>query len=210
MANFVDENALAFIRRTAATEDGVLAAIKGACRKQDLPSITPEAGKFINVLIGAIQAQRVLEIGTCLGYSAVWIARALPEDGILETIELDDDRADEAEGWFEKAGVDDRVEILRGKAMGVLPTLPTKRYDAIFIDADKENMPTYLDFAARLLRHNGVLLADNVFWQGSVWSKGSIQGTDEVREFVHEVTDHRDLEASILPLGDGLLVARRT
>ncbi len=209
MANFVDENALAFIRQTAATEDGVLAAIKGACRKQDLPSITPEAGKFIHVLLKAIDAKRVLEVGTCLGYSAVWIARALPEDGLLETIEIDDDRADAAQDWFEKADVDDRVEILRGKAMGVLPTLPTKRYDAVFIDADKENMPTYLDFGSRLLRHNGVLFADNVFWQGSVWSKGSIQGTEEVREFVQQACDHRDLDASILPLGDGLLVARR-
>ncbi len=210
MANFVDENALAFIRQTAASEDGVLAAIKGACRQQDLPSITPEAGKFIHVLLGLTGAKRVLEIGTCLGYSAVWIARALPEDGTLETIELDDERADQAQDWFEKASVDDKVEILRGKALGVLPTLPTKRYDAVFIDADKETMLTYLDFGTRLLRHNGVLLADNVFWKGTAWSKGSIQGTEEIREFVHEACDHRDLEASILPLGDGLLVARRT
>lgn len=209
MANFVDEQALGFVRRTAATEDGVLAAIKGACRKQDLPSITPEAGKFLQVLLAAKGAARVLEVGTCLGYSGVWMARALPSEGLLETIERDDDRADEAEEWFETAGVDDRVEVLRGKAMGVLPTLPTKRYDVVFIDADKENMPTYLDFGVRLLQHNGVLLADNIFWQGSVWSDGALQGTEEVREFVHEACDHRALDASILPLGDGLLVARR-
>lgn len=209
MANFVDENALSFIRRTAAIEDGVLASIKGACRKQDLPSITPEAGKFIHVLMKLIEAEHVLEIGTCLGYSGVWIARALPENGTLQTIEVDDDRADEAEDWFEKAGVDDRVELLRGKAMAILPTLPTKRYDAIFIDADKEQMPTYLDFGARMLRHGGVLLADNVFWHGSVWSDGSIEGTESVREFVKEACDHPDLDPSILPLGDGLLVARR-
>lgn len=209
MANFVDEKALAFIRRTAATEDGVLASIKGACRRQDLPSITPEAGRFIQVLLQLIEAERVLEIGTCLGYSGVWMARALPEDGLLQTIEVDKERAKEAEEWFEKAGLEDRVDVLPGKALGVLPTLPTKRYDAIFIDADKENMEEYLDFGARLLRHNGVLLADNVFWQGTVWSDGSIQGTEEVRTFVEDAVSHSDLEASILPLGDGLLVARR-
>ncbi len=210
MANFVNERALAYIRRTAATEDGVLASIKGACRKRDLPSITPEAGRFLQVLMLATGAKRVLEIGTCLGYSGVWIARGLAEGGKLETIELNKERAAEAEEWFRKAGVADRVDVLKGKALGVLPTLPTKRYDAVFVDADKEQMPTYFDFGIKLLRHGGMLLADNVFWHGSVFSEtGSIEGSEEVRTFVQAAIDHPELEASILPLGDGLLVAYR-
>ncbi len=211
MANFVDEAAVDFIRRTVATEDGVLASIKGACRSQDLPSITPEAGRTIQVLLRAIEAKRVLEIGTCLGYSGVWIARALPENGTLETIEVDEDRAEEAQSWFEKADVADRVEIHLGKALAVLPTLPTKRYDAVFIDADKEQMTEYLDFGQRLTRHGGLLFADNVFWQGSTFTEGKeIAGTSEVREFVKQALDHSMLDATILPLGDGLLVARAT
>jgi predicted O-methyltransferase YrrM len=209
VANFVDEDAVDFIRRTVATEDGVLASIKGACRSRDLPSITPEAGRFIQLMLRTIEAERVLEIGTCLGYSGVWIARALPEDGTLETIELDGDRAEEAAEWFAKADVDDRVQIHEGKARAVLPTLPTNYYDAFFIDADKEGMSEYLDFAVRLTAHGGLVFADNVFWQGTTFTEGrEIDGTQEVRGFVRDALDHSNLDATILPLGDGLLVGR--
>lgn len=211
MANFVNERALAFMRQTTASEDGVLASIKGACQRQDLPSITPEAGSFLQVLLRAVEARRVLEIGTCLGYSAVWMARGLPEDGLLETIEVDKERAEAAREWFEKAGLDHKIEVLAGKAFGVLPTLPTKRYDAVFIDADKESMTEYLEFGIKLLRHGGLLLADNVFWHGSTFdAKTNIQGAEEVRAFVKAAVEHPDLEATILPLGDGLLVGVRT
>lgn len=210
MANFVNERALEFIRRNSATEDGVLASLHGEYARRELPNITPEAGHFLQVLMLAIGAKRVLEIGTCLGYSTVWMARGLPDDGKIQTIELDRDRAAEAREWFEKAGLSDKIEVMAGKALGVLPTLPTKRYDAVFIDADKETMPTYLDFAVRLLRHGGVVLADNVFWHGSTFDKNTnIEGAAEVREFVSTALEHPDLETSILPLGDGLMVAYR-
>jgi predicted O-methyltransferase YrrM len=209
VANFVDEAAVDFVRRSFATEDGVLASIKGTCRSRDLPSITPEAGRFIQLMLRSIETERVLEIGTCLGYSGVWIARALPSSGTLETIEVDSERADEAREWFEKADVDDRVEVHTGKARAVLPTLPTNYYDAVFIDADKESMTEYLDFATRLTAHGGLVFADNVFWQGTTFTEGrEIDGTAEVRAFVQEALDQSNLDATILPLGDGLLVGR--
>jgi len=211
VANFVDEDAVDFIRRTVATEDGVLASIKGACRAQDLPSITPEAGRFIQLMLRSIEAEKVLEIGTCLGYSAVWIARALPDGGQLDTIERDPDRADEARDWFEKADVDPIVEVHTGKARAVLPTLPTNYYDAVFVDADKESMPEYLDFGRRLTSHGGLVFADNVFWQGSTFTEGAeIDGTDAVRQFVQDALEDSRLDATILPLGDGLFVARKS
>lgn len=210
MAEFVNEKALAFMRRTAAAEDGVLTSLHGQYVKQELPMITPEAGRFLQVLLLAMDARRVLEVGTCLGYSAIWMARGLPDSGLLETIEVDKERAAQAQEWFTKAGVAGRVRLLEGKASGVLPTLPTKSYDAVFLDADKEGLPSYLKFAVKLLRHGGVLLADNVFWHGTAFSPTTnIEGSEEVRAFVKAATEHPELEASILPLGDGLLVAYR-
>ncbi len=210
MANFVNERAVEFMRRTSAAEDGVLASIRAQVAKEDLPSITPEAGNFLQVLMMSIGAERVLEIGTCLGYSAVWIARGMAEGGRLQTIEVDKERAEQAREWIEKAELSHKVEVMAGKALGVLPTLPTKRYDAVFLDADKEQMSTYLDFAVRLLRHGGLVIADNVFWHGSTFSdQVNIQGAEEMRQFVKEALNHPDLETTILPLGDGLMVAYR-
>ena len=210
MANFVNARALSYIRRNAAVEDGVLASVKGACAKEGLPSIEPEAGRFLEVLVRSIGARRVLEVGTCLGYSAIWMARGLPDSGLLETIEMDKQRAAAALDWFEKAGVAGKITLLEGKAKGVLPTLPTKSYDLVFLDADKENLPEYLKLSVKLLRHGGVLVADNVFWHGSAFDANTnIEGAAAVRAFVEAACSHSELDASILPLGDGMLVAHR-
>lgn len=210
VADFVDERAVEFIRRAAASEDPVLAVVKGMVEKQRLPSITPEAGRFLQVLLRIQGARRVCEVGTCLGYSAIWMARALPEGGLLDTIEIDGDRAKEAESWLHQAGVGSKVRIHVGKAKAVLPTLPTKAYDMVFLDADKESLPEYLGHAIKMLKHGGVLVADNAFWHGSVFNpKVNIEGAEEVRAFVAAACDHPELDATILPLGDGLLVAYR-
>jgi len=207
---FVDLRVVEFVRKTAATEDPVLAVVKGTLEKQGLPSITPEAGRFLQVLLRIMNAKRVCEIGTCLGYSTIWMARALPDTGRLDTIEIDAKRAADAQKWITAAGLDKKVAIHVGKATAVLPTLPTKTYDLVFIDADKEPMLEYLKHAVKLVRHGGVIVADNAFWQGSVFSKRiNIEGAPEVRAFVDAATSHPELDATILPLGDGLLVAHR-
>ena len=210
MADFVHPAATEFIRRSAALEDPVLAVVKGTAEHRRLPSITPEAGRFLQVLLRAINARRVCEIGTCLGYSTIWLARGLPDGGRVDTIEIDKDLAAEAQKMFTHAGLDKRIVVHVGKATAVLPTLPTKGYDLVFIDADKEQMPTYLTHAMKLVRVGGVIAADNVFWRGSAFDPHiNIEGAAEVRAFVNTATSHPELEASILPLGDGLLVAWR-
>ncbi|MGQ0537183.1 MAG: O-methyltransferase [Methanobacteriota archaeon] len=208
MQAFVDAAALGFIRSTAAKDDPVLAGIRSSVERQGLPSITPEAGRTLQLVARMLDAERVLEVGTCLGYSAVWMARSLAVGGVLETIEVDGDRAREARRWFHEAGLAQSVDVLEGEAARILPSLKDELYDLVFLDADKEGMPEYLRHAKRLVRRGGVIAADNVFWQGSTFpGAAQVDGTREVSEFVRMATTDPGLLATILPLGDGLLVA---
>jgi predicted O-methyltransferase YrrM len=199
-----------FLRRTAAREDRLLADLRAQIAREGLPSITPEAGRTLEVLGRLGRARRALEIGTCLGYSAIWIARGLPRNGLVETIDLDPGRSARAQEWVRRARTPARVKFHVGDAHEILPRLARARYDMVFIDADKEGMPDYLRQAKRLLRRGGLLAADNVFWGGSAFDEADASpGAAEVRAFVQAATSDPDLTATILPLGDGLLVAHR-
>lgn len=199
-----------FIRRTTATEDPVLAALRSELEAQRVPAITPEAGKFLYLLARSIGAQRILEVGTGLGYSTIWLARALPRGGKLRTVEADAARAKAAEQWIRRAGVADRVEVIQGKALGVLPALPTKHFDLVFIDADKENYPRYWELALRLARPGGLVCADNVFWFGAALSEEDASPEAQgIREYNRLAASAPSVETLILPLGDGLSVSLR-
>lgn len=164
MADFVRPDAIRFIRSHAAQHDAVLEAVQDAVRENGLPMISPEAGKTIHVLLRTAKAKEVVEAGTCLGYSGIWIARALPPDGRLETLEFDEHRADIAQGFFERAAVASRVTIVRGDAHASLRAMKAQSRDAVFVDAEKEGMADYLEQSLRILRPGGLLIADNVFW----------------------------------------------
>src|SRR5262249_16485016 len=122
--------------------------------------ISPETGRLIALLVRAAAATRVLEVGTLFGYSGVWIARELPPGGRLDTVEIECMHADAAEEWFARAGLADRVTVHRGAGVDVLATLPGP-YDVAFIDADKDNYPSYTRLALERLRPGGILIADN-------------------------------------------------
>lgn len=199
-----------FIRRNGAAEDGVLATLRGEVAQRDFPAITPEAGKMLHLLTRISGARSVVEVGTGLGYSGIWIARGLPKGGHLRTIEADPEHAATARQWFERAGVADRVHVMQGKALGVLPALPTKSVDLLFIDADKENYPRYFDLATRLVRSGGLICADNVFWFGAALSDAD-QTPDArgIRAYNHLASTTPGVDTLILPLGDGLSISVR-
>lgn len=204
-----DERLVEYVRELFATDDDVLAEIRTRSEREQLPqiSISSDEAKLIAVLLNAIGAQRVLEVGTLGGYSGVWIARALAPEGRLVTIEHDPRHAAVAEEAFRSAGVRDRVDVIVGEAVAVLPTL-TPAFDAVFLDADKEPLPTYLDHAIRLLRRGGLLMCDNTFMRGRVVDATS---TDSdvigMRTFNRHVADDARLVAAVAPVRDGLLVA---
>jgi caffeoyl-CoA O-methyltransferase len=147
-----------------AREDDVLRTVRERSKEAGLPEIQiPEiSGKFLQLLVTASRARKILEIGTLGGYSAIWLARALPSGGRLITLEANPKHAEVAQGSFALAGVADLIEVRVGKALDLLPHLQEEApFDFVFIDADKENSPQYLDWALRLTQSGSMIVADN-------------------------------------------------
>jgi predicted O-methyltransferase YrrM len=198
-----------YIASLFARDDDVLAALREAADREGLPpiSISAVTGRLLQILLSAIGATRVLEVGTLGGYSAIWMARGLPEAGRLVTIEVDERHAEFARRYFARAGLDDRIDLRIGRALDVLPAFDGERFDAIFLDADKEPLPTYFDWALRLLRPGGLLIADNALWGGRVLDPETAdEGTKGVREFNQRMASDDRVRGTIVPVGDGLAV----
>jgi caffeoyl-CoA O-methyltransferase len=193
-----------YVNKLARDEDELLLGIRKYCRQMNLPSINPEEGRALGMLIQATGAKRVLEVGCCSGYSAIWMARALPEGGLIETIEMDAGNARLAQENFRKANVDKKVKVLQGKALEVMPTLPDKAYDFIFIDAAKEEYSEYLREALRLAHKGTAICADNMFWQGKVFADDVGDDTEGIKQFQKKIFSNPRLRSTILPLSDGV------
>ena len=127
-----------------AREDETLLALREEADRTGLPpiAVSPDAGRLLQVLLKAVGARRVLEVGTLGGYSAIWIARALPADGSLISLELETKHAEFATRYVRRAGLAEKVEIRVGRALDLLASLDGEQFDAIFLDADKEPLPT--------------------------------------------------------------------
>jgi predicted O-methyltransferase YrrM len=190
-----------------APEDATLLALREEADRSGLPpiSISPDEGRLLQVLLRAVGARRVLEVGTLGGYSAVWMARALPPDGSVLTLEIEPSHAVFARRHLARAGVADRVEVRVGRALDLLPALDGERFDAVFLDADKEPLPTYFDWALRLLRPGGLLIADNALWGGRVLDERvDDEATRAVREFNRRLATDPRVTGIVVPTHDGV------
>lgn len=200
-----------YIRDTFAVEDPVLGRIREQIEARGLPAITvkPEEGQFLQFLVTASGARKALEIGTLGGYSGTWIARGLPPDGKLITLERDAARAAVAEDHFRLADLADRVQLRVGDAQLLLPDLTSEApFDFMFVDADKQGYPAYLKHARGLLRQGGILTAHNVFRHGAIVSSPSQdEATYAIREFNKTLAHDPRWLATVFPAGDGLAVA---
>ena len=209
MAVLHNEKNLTYIRDLFANEDAALTAARLRHESEGLPAIhiSADEGKLIAVLLRAVGARRVLEIGTLGGYSGIWIARALPDDGMLTTIENQPRHAQSARRAFSEAGVTHKVELIEGNALEVLPNL-TPAYDAIFVDADKAPLESYFHESMRLLAVEGLLLCDNALFHDRVVDLTD-DGSDVagVRAFNRLAAEDDRLAATIIPVRDGLLAA---
>jgi predicted O-methyltransferase YrrM len=204
----VNEQLLAYAEQLFAPEDAALHEIRAMQERGGLPdiAISPDEGKILAVLLTAVGARRVLEIGTLGGYSGVWMARALPTGGVLTTIEADPKHAAAARRAFARAGVAHRVELIEGRALDVLPILQPG-FDAIFVDADKEPLERYYRHAMRLLRRGGLLLCDNAFFNGRVTDpRDTAADVEGVRAFNRLAAGDARLASAVIPVRDGLVV----
>jgi predicted O-methyltransferase YrrM len=163
----------AYLERTVLTDDAALTQGLADAAAAGLPPIevTPLAGKFLYLLARMSGARRVLEVGTLGGYSTTWLARGIPDDGRVVTLEVEQRHADVARANLERAGVSEKVEIVVGLAADSLPRIGERAdepFDLVFIDADKESNPFYIDWAIRLGRPGTVIVVDNVGRAGEV------------------------------------------
>lgn len=178
-----------YLTDTLVGDDPALEAALAAQRDAGLPDIevSPPAGKLLHLLARIAGARRVLEIGTLGGYSTIWLARALPDDGEVVTIEAEPAHAAVARENVDRAGVGERVDILVGAAADVLPTL-VPGFDLVFIDADKERNTLYFDWAARLGHPGTVVVVDNIGRSGDIVDAGTddprVRGTREGLEML--------------------------
>lgn len=195
-----------------APEDDLLAEVREEMARRDLPMIQVPAatGKLLQVLVAAVGARRVLEIGTLAGYSAIWMARGMAPGGRLVTLDKEEEHAGVARRFLERAGLSDVVEVRVGEARDLLPEVgPDGAWDTVFVDADKESYPLYAEHAARLLRPGGLLLADNALWHGQVVEPDPDETTRAVLRFNEELAASGDFTATVVPVGDGVMVAVR-
>lgn len=187
-----------------APEDDVMRDVLRANHKAGLPAIgvSPLQGKFLFLLVKIVGARRVLEIGTLGGYSTIWMARALPADGRIVTLELEPKHAEVARRNLTAAGMLDRVDLRLGRALDTLPALHAAGagpFDLVFIDADKQNNAEYLEWAVKLGRPGTVIVVDNVVREGKVIDaksrKGDVRGT---RRMAERMARHPRLSATAL------------
>lgn len=195
----------AYLDRLLPPRDAIASDLEADAAKNDVPIVDPETGRFLELTARAIQAQRILEIGTATGYSGLHLARAMT-GGELVTIDVDPARQQIALEHFQQAGVAESVTLLHGPALDILPTL-VGPFDLVFLDAIKTEYRGYLDLALPLLRPGGVVLADNVLRGGQVAQDEPDEILDALRDFNTYAMAHPELQALILPLGDGLLYA---
>jgi predicted O-methyltransferase YrrM len=192
--------------------DDVLKDIARSGEQQDLPLVDAEVGVLLRVLATAIQARRILEIGTAIGYSGIWLAGALPADGSLMTMEVDEQRARQAREHFTRAGLANRASVIVGDAQRMLAKVAGP-FDLIFQDGDKKLYGPMLDRLVELLRPGGVLVTDNVLWDGEVvpgfvtTPRRDAGETRAIVEYNERLNTHPHLITSIVPLRDGVAIS---
>lgn len=208
-ATLVTAEHFRYLAERTLQEDDFLRELKREAREAGIPAIwiSPAQASFMQILLKLCGAREVVEVGTLAGYSAIAMARALPDRGRVRTIELEDRHADFAERWIALSDVVGRVEVLRGAGQDVLPTLAADSADAAFLDADKSGYKLYLQECLRIVRRGGLIMVDNAFAFGQLFeAHPADREVPAVREFNEYMAQQTGLQSIIVPIGDGCWV----
>jgi len=205
-----------YLLAVSSREAPVLSQLREKTDKLEAASmqISPDQGQFMALLLKLINARRVLEIGTFTGYSALVMALALPEDGKIICCDKSEEWTSIAEEYWAKAKVDGKIDLRLGSALDTLNELvdagEAGKFDFMFIDADKENIPNYFELGLKLVRPGGLIAVDNVLWGGSVINPEKQDAdTIAIRAFNQQLKEDDRVDLSLVPIGDGLTLAMK-
>lgn len=165
-------------------------------------------GRVLAMFSKMIRPKRILEIGTYTGYSALCLAEGLTEDGLLYTIDINEELEDTVRGYFRASGLDPKIRYLVGNALNIIPSI-SEAFDLVFIDADKVNYGRYFDLVFDQVRSGGFIVADNVLWSGKVLETSSDKDTEALKNFNDKIQSDARVENVLLPVRDGLMVVRK-
>jgi predicted O-methyltransferase YrrM len=207
MNKIILSNQLEYINTFRKKSDSLIDEMEEFAREHNVPILSWQSADFLEQLVLVKNPKRVLELGTAIAYSTIRIARHLDGKSVIHTIEKSADNISLAKDFIAKSGLGARIKLLEGDAINVMPQLK-KKYDLIFLDSDKEDYKRLFDYSLVLLRKGGLLVVDNLLWQGYAAStRVPLQykeSTNHIREFNSLFMNQPNLKSSIIPIGDGI------
>lgn len=207
MGYITDEQIEQYIYNLLPESPSILKELEQVAKSRHVPIIGPLVGRFLHILARTSRAKRILEIGTAIGYSAIWFGLAVKQQkGKIITIEIDQNTAKEARRNIARAGLQKTVEVINGDGMKVIPKLKGK-FDIVFIDDSKENYPKYLEMCINRLNKNGLLIADNALWGGQVLLESKSDDAEAIAKFNELLM--KKMQSVIIPARDGVAIGIR-
>ena len=207
MEKIIYPSQLKYLQSFGQETDPLILELEDFAEKNSVPILSKDSARLLEILISMTEPKRVLELGTAIAYSSIIIAKNLKKKGILHTIEKSQDNIKLAKENISKAGLNDKIILMEGNAFDVMPRLD-KKYDFIFLDADKRDYKRLFDYCLILLKKDGIIFVDNLLWKGYAASPrvpaDQKNSTKDIREFNKIFTSQKSLTTTILPVGDGI------
>ncbi|HUO35428.1 MAG TPA: O-methyltransferase [Candidatus Acidoferrum sp.] len=208
MPGILNANVEKYMNQLLPERDDVMREMEEYAAKHKIPIIGPACGRLLYLVTQLSGAKRIFEMGSAIGYSTLWFARATGESGEVFYTDSDPKNAQRARGYFERAGVTERIRQLTGDAIESFEKTPGE-FDLILIDIDKQGYPKALEKAVPRLKRGGVLVTDNVLWDGKVARAAKDKDTRTIQQFNKTMYGQDELFSVIVPLRDGVAVCRK-
>jgi predicted O-methyltransferase YrrM len=211
----LEENTLQFIRTEQKPFTGKLGALQKYAVQNNVPIIPHETAVFLKFIVKLLRPKEILEVGTAVGFSALLMAQNTPETSHITTIDRFPIMISQAKQNFEDFGETKKITLLEGQASELLPKLPPKKFDLIFLDCSKQHYQEFFEICLNLLSDNGVILVDDLFQGGTVFidetefSSKNRKIRQGLRSFLDYILAQTSIESTIIPIGDGLLMAKK-